>query len=235
MVCMNDVSRKETLGIRLILKSFSILCIFILVTFLAAGRLDYWQGWIFNGLNFFFIFVTYAVLIERKDLIKERLHPGKGMKHWDKVYYMVSTPLFFLMFILSILDATRFTWEPSVPFIMTLLGIILYSIGQIIDVWAKRANRFFSSVVRIQTERNHEVCTTGPYRFVRHPGYLGGLIFTIGTPLMLGSYWGLVPAIITILVVCGRTYLEDATLHLELPGYQEYAQKVRYRLFPFIW
>jgi len=230
-----NTTQQEKLGIRLILKSLSILLVFLLITFLAAGRLDYWQGWVFNGLNFFFILLTYLFLIDRKDLIKERLKPGKGMKQWDRLYYAVSTPLYFFMFILSILDATRFSWEPRIPFALILSGIILYIIGQTIILWAKTANRFFSSVVRIQTDRKHEVCNTGPYRFVRHPGYLGGLIFTIGTPLMLGSYWGLFPTVITILLMCIRTYKEDTTLRHELPGYWEYTKKVRYRLIPLLW
>jgi len=232
---MNDVNQKEKLGIRLILKSLCTMLVFVVITFLAAGRLDYWQGWVFNGLNFFFIFLTFYVLRGRKDLIKERLKPGKGMKHWDKIYYVVSTPLFFFMLVLSVLDATRFSWEPRIPFIAMLSGIILYIIGQVIGLWAKSANKFFSSVVRIQKERKQEVCTTGPYRFVRHPGYLGGLIFAIGTPLMLGSFWGLLPAIVNILLMCGRTYLEDTTLKNELPGYREYSKKVPSKLIPFIW
>jgi protein-S-isoprenylcysteine O-methyltransferase Ste14 len=232
---MNDLNQKEKLGIRLILKSLSILLVFIAVTFLAAGRLDYWQGWVFNMLNILFILLTYFMLIERKDVIKERLKPGEGMKQWDRIYYAVSTPLFFVMFILSILDATRFSWKPTVPFLFIVLGILLYCLGQIIVMWAKRTNRFFSSVVRIQHNRNQTVCTDGPYRFVRHPGYLGGIIFTIGTPLLLGSFWGLLPAIITILLVCGRTYLEDTTLKKELPGYILYTTKVKYRLIPFLW
>jgi protein-S-isoprenylcysteine O-methyltransferase Ste14 len=138
------------------------------------------------------------------------------------------------MFIFSILDATRFHWEPSITVIIMIIGIILYSIGQVIGLWAKKANKFFSSVVRIQTERNQTVCSHGPYRFVRHPGYAGGLIFTIGTPLMLGSFWGLFPAIITLVLLSWRTYMEDKTLKNELPGYCDYAQKVKYRLIPFI-
>lgn len=231
----NDANQKEKLGIKLVLKSLSIFIVFIIITFVTAGRLDYWQGWVFNGLNIFFILITYIVLIDRKDLIKERLKPGKGMKQWDRIYYAVSTPIFFVMFIISILDATRFYWEPSVPFSIMLMGIILYSIGQVIALWAKRVNKFFSSVVRIQTERNQTVCTNGPYRFVRHPGYAGGLIFTIGTPLLLGSFWGLFPAIITIILLSGRTYMEDKTLKTELPGYNDYAQRVKYRLIPYIW
>lgn len=232
---MTNSNQKEKLGIRLLLKSLSIFLVFIAVTFLAAGRLDYWQGWVFNGLNIFFLLLTYVLLIDRKDVIKERLKPGEGMKHWDRIYYAVSTPLFFVMFILSILDAVRFSWKPAVPFLLVIFGIILYCLGQIIVLWAKRTNRFFSSVVRIQHDRNQTVCTDGPYRFVRHPGYLGGIIFTIGTPLMLGSFWGLLPAIITLLLVGGRTYLEDTTLKKELPGYVLYMTKVKYRLIPFLW
>lgn len=232
---MNESKEKEKLGIRLTLKSLSVLIVFVLITFLVAGRLDYWQGWVFNGVNIFFIALTFVVLRDRVDLIKERLKPGERAKPWDRIYYIVSTPLFFVMFILSIVDAARFAWRPTVPFLVVILGIVLYSLGQIILLWAKHTNRFFSSVVRIQQDRNQTVCTEGPYRFVRHPGYLGGIIFTLATPLMLGSYWGMIPATLTIIVVFVRTYLEDTTLQKELPGYRDYTQKVRYKIIPFVW
>ncbi len=232
---METTNPKEKLGLSTVLKSFLILLVFVLITFITAGRLDYWQGWVFNGLNILFILLTYVVLIDRKDLIKERLKPGQGMKRWDRTYYAVTTPLFFVMLIVSILDATRFTWGPTVPFAVILLGILLYCVGQIIVLWAKRTNRFFSSVVRIQSDRKQEVCSTGPYRFVRHPGYLGGLIFSLGTPLMLGSYWGLVPMLLTIFLMFWRTSLEDATLKNELTGYKEYSNTVRYRIIPYLW
>ena len=232
---MNETDQNEKIGIKLVLKSISILLIFLGITFIIAGRIDYWEGWVFNGLNFFFIFITYIVLMDRKDMIKERLKPGKGMKKWDRIYYAISTPMFFIMFIVSILDAGRFYWIPSIPFIVILLGIILYIIGQIIVIWAKKANRFFSSVVRIQTDRKQTVCSSGPYKFVRHPGYLGGLIFTIGTPLLLGSFWGLIPAITILIPVLIRTYLEDKTLQKELIGYIDYTMQVKYRIIPFIW
>lgn len=229
------VEEQEHLGLGIILRSFSIFLVFIAVTFLVAGRLDYWQGWVFNALNIFFLLVTFVVLHDRKDLIKERLKPGVGMKRWDKTYYMISTPLFFLMLVVSILDVARFQWQPKVSFAFMLIGIILYILGQSIILWAKVTNKFFSSVVRIQTDRGQEVCSEGPYHFIRHPGYLSGIIFTIGTPLMLGSFWGLIPAIVTVILIVGRTYLEDATLQHELAGYREYMKTVRYRLIPFIW
>lgn len=232
---MDNTNEKEKIGIKLVLKSISIFLVFIAITFITAGRLDYWQGWVFNILNILFILITYIVLLDRKDLIKERLKPGKGMKTWDRIYYAVSTPLFFAMFIISILDAARFNWQPTVPLTITLIAGIIYSLGQIIIIWAKKTNKFFSSVVRIQTDRKQTVCTTGPYRYVRHPGYSAGIIFTIATPPLLGSYWGLIPAFITIVTVFIRTHLEDTTLQQELSGYKQYTQKTRYRLIPYIW
>jgi len=231
---MSDTAQKEKIGIRLVLKSISVLAFFIVLTFITAGRLDYWQGWAFNGLNVFFILISYIVLRDRKDLIKERLKPGKGMKKWDKFYYLVSTPLFFVMFITSVLDAGRFYWSPTVPFIVIIFGCVVYSIGQILLLWAKKANRFFSSVVRIQADRDQTVCRDGPYRLIRHPGYFSGLIFTLVTPFLLGSYWGLIPAILIMILVLIRTYLEDKTLHEELAGYDDYARKVPFRLIPYI-
>jgi protein-S-isoprenylcysteine O-methyltransferase Ste14 len=116
-----------------------------------------------------------------------------------------------------------------------IFGIILYIIGQTIVVWAKRMNKFFSSVVRIQSDRNQTVCKDGPYRFVRHPGYVGGIIFSIATPIVLGSFLGLIPLPATIILIFIRTYLEDKTLQNELPGYIDYTKEVRYKLLPGIW
>lgn len=232
---MSVGSPQIKLGLGLILKSVSYLLVFVILTFLIAGRLDYWQGWVFNGLNILSILITFVLLRDRKDLIKERLKPGKGIKKWDKIYSLVSTPLFFIMFILSVLDGARFSWPPRVPFVVVILGSVVYSLGQALLLWAKRANRFFSSVVRIQTDRGQAVCSDGPYRFIRHPGYFGGLIFTLATPLMLGSYWGLIPAALILIPLFIRTRLEDKTLQDELHGYADYAQSVRFRLLPRIW
>jgi protein-S-isoprenylcysteine O-methyltransferase Ste14 len=102
-------------------------------------------------------------------------------------------------------------------------------------LWAKRENKFFSSVVRIQKDRNQTVCKGGPYQYVRHPGYLGGLLYIIATPLLLGSFWGLIPVIIAVILLVIRTYLEDKTLQAELEGYKDYTNEVRYRILPGIW
>jgi len=232
---MNDTNQNEKFGIKLVLKSVSILIVLIIITFITAGRIDYWPGWVFNGLNIFFIILAYVILLDRKDLIKERLKPGKGMKKWDKIYYAISTPIFFIISIFSILDAGRFGWGPQVPISIMIFGIILYIIGQTIVLWAKQTNNFFSSVVRIQSDRNQEVCKDGPYRFVRHPGYVGGVLFTIAIPLVLGSFLGLIPLPLAILLLFIRTHLEDKTLQKELTGYTDYTKEVRYRLLPGIW
>ncbi len=201
---------------------------------LAAGRLGYWQGWVYGGCTFLLLAVNFLILRGRPDLLQERLSPGKGMKSWDKLYFALSSPLYFAAIVLAALDAGRFAWGPAVPAWVSLLGCGLYLLGQAIHFWAKATNRWFATVVRIQTDRGQRVCTRGPYRFVRHPGYAGGLLFMLATPLLLGSWLALIPQAIAAALLVLRTYLEDRTLQAELPGYAQYARKVRHRLCP-IW
>lgn len=197
--------------------------------------MNYWQGWVYNGLNIFFVSFTYYVLSDNAELIKERLKPGEGMKSWDKIYFLITSPFYFVMIILSAIDVGRLGWVPKLPFIGVIIGIVLYIIGQSIFLWSKKANRFFSTVVRIQKEKDHKVCKGGPYRYVRHPGYVGGIIYTFATPLVLGSFWGITINLFTVLPLIVRTYLEDKTLQIELDGYLEYTKEVRYRLIPKVW
>ena len=224
---------KEELEGKLIFKSIFFLALIIAITFIGAGRIDYWQGWIYNGLNIIFLLLSYFLL--PRELIEERLKPKEGMKKWDKIYYIVSTPVYFAILIISILDGGRFDWEPRIPILVVIIGVVVYTIGQIIILWAKKVNNFFSTVVRIQKDRGQTVCKDGPYRFVRHPGYLGGLLFTIVTPFVLSSFWGLIPTVIAVVLLFIRTYLEDKTLQMELEGYTDYTNEARYRLLPGIW
>ena len=226
---------KEQLQIKLIFKSIFFLVVIIAITFITAGSIKYWQGWIYNGLNVFFTILSLIVLWDKKDLITERLNPGKGMKKWDKMFLILSTPVYFSILIISVLDGCRFDWEPQVLLSVIISAIVVYVAGQTIILWAKQVNRFFSSVVRIQTDRGHTVCKDGPYKFIRHPGYFGGLLFTIVTPLVFGSFWGLIPTIVAIILLFVRTYLEDKTLQAELPGYVEYTKEVKFKLLPGIW
>ena len=114
-------------------------------------------------------------------------------------------------------------------------SVILYLVGQAIFQWARRTNEYFSSVVRIQTDRGQTVCREGPYRYVRHPGYVGGFLFTLTSGLVLGSWPAFVPQLIASLLLIWRTAREDKTLQAELPGYTEYAKETRFRLLPGVW
>jgi len=208
--------------------------IFLLI-FIPPGRLNYWQGWLYLGLNVGSLVATYVVLRHKTDLVQERLKAGPGIKSWDRVYWVLSTPLWFIMVIIAALDAGRFHWGPRVPTAVVVVGAVLYALCQALFLWAKAVNRFFSAVVRIQTDRGQTVCQEGPYRFVRHPGYLSGIIFGPAGPLVLGSFWALIPAVLSAILLIVRTALEDKTLQAELPGYADYARQVRFRLIPGVW
>jgi protein-S-isoprenylcysteine O-methyltransferase Ste14 len=205
------------------------------VLFISAGRLNYWQGWVFLEINIFFLGLTAWTLRNNPALIQERLHPGQGMKSWDKVYYALSTPLYLVSLILAGIDAGHVHRKGHIAPAVYALAFVGYALGQSLMLWAKSVNTFFSSVVRIQEDRGHCVCREGPYRWLRHPGYLGGLLFGLSMPLVLGSTWALVPAGIIALLLIARTRLEDATLMKELAGYKDYADAVRFRLLPGIW
>ncbi|MGZ7045388.1 MAG: methyltransferase family protein [Candidatus Aminicenantales bacterium] len=209
--------------------------VLVVLLFLSGGRLDYWQAWAYILLNIFFIGLTNWVLRDNPSLLRERIFPGRGVKPWDRVYSAVSTPLYFLSLVLAGLDAGRRHWTPRLPLLFYMGIIVLFCLGQSLMLWAKRANNFFSSVVRIQADRGQTVCWEGPYRYVRHPGYLGGLTFGLSAPLLLGSVVALIPSLLAALILVVRTGLEDNTLLGELEGYRQYANSVKFRLLPHIW
>lgn len=202
---------------------------------LIAGRWDYWQAWVFMGVTMMVLVINILTMLRDPDLISERLAPGGGQKKWDKLYFSITTPLYLATLVLGGLDAGRFHWSPIFSWWTYAIVLIVYLLGWGIFQWAKITNRYFSSVVRIQTDRSQTVCQEGPYKIIRHPGYVGGMIFTILTPILLGSLWGLIPQGIAIILMVVRTKLEDDTLQQELPGYTAYVQKVKYRLLPGIW
>jgi protein-S-isoprenylcysteine O-methyltransferase Ste14 len=205
------------------------------LVFLSSGRLDYWQGWLFFGVNLAVVALSAWLLKDDRGLISERLNPGKGMKPWDKGYYLLSTPLYFAAVVVAGIDAGRRHWSAHPKAVTYVLFTAVFLAGQGLFLWAKRVNPFFSSVARIQSDRGHSVCREGPYRFCRHPGYLGGLIFGLTTPLVLGSYWALIPQGLAAMLLVGRTFLEDRMLMTDLLWYAEYAEVVRFRLVPGIW
>jgi protein-S-isoprenylcysteine O-methyltransferase Ste14 len=208
------------------------------VLLLSAGRWDWWEAWAYSGLGLLVLLGSRAVVILKyPDLALERSQAQDmdNVKEWDK-FLMPFTALIGPLFswLVAGLDK-RFGWSPDLPDGVQIAALGLIQLGSLLGIWAMLKNRFFSSQVRIQTDRGHTVVREGPYRFVRHPGYAGGLISWLAAPVFFSSYWVIIPMVLVIIASLIRTALEDRTLMEELPGYKEYAREVKYRLVPGIW
>jgi protein-S-isoprenylcysteine O-methyltransferase Ste14 len=209
-----------------------------LILFICGGDLGWWQAWLYSML------ILAAGIGGRR--WAERRHPGltaerqnmekvQSAKAWDKVLApLMALSVSFPLVIVAGLDH-RFGWSPLFPLWLIVLGFLLISLGYAFAAWALIENRFFSSVVRIQVDRGHVVCDSGPYRIVRHPGYAGNMLALPGMVLALSSTWTLIPAAVALIIAVIRTVLEDQTLQDELPGYRDYARRVRYRVIPGIY
>ncbi|MGE5374481.1 MAG: methyltransferase family protein [Bacteroidota bacterium] len=227
----HELSKKAR--IQMVLRALLAPAMMVVSLFLVAGTWHYWQAWVYLIVNMIILLLMGTVLSPNAELVEERLNPKKGMKGWDKFYFAVTTPLYVIALILAGLDA-RFGWS-SIPIFFYWTSVAIYILGQAIFQWARYTNQYFSSVVRIQTDRGHTVCKDGPYRYMRHPGYLGGFLFTITVGLVLGSWYASIPQVIAALMLVWRTGREDRTLQAELPGYAEFAKETRYRLVPGLW
>lgn len=202
--------------------------------FLPAGRLDWWQSWAFLAIFFgAIVFNSLFVLRGDPELIAERAETKENTKGWDKAVTSAITVATLAVLVVAGLDV-RFGWS-HVPLAVSVTGLLLIVAGNALVSWGMSANRFFARVVRLQTDRGQRVCTTGPYRFVRHPGYAGIIVYSLAMSFGLGSWWAVLPALLVVAGFVVRTALEDRTLQVELPGYAEYATRVRYRLVPGLW
>jgi protein-S-isoprenylcysteine O-methyltransferase Ste14 len=231
---LTDTQRRDV-TIRLV----TVLVVILLqgaVLFSAAGRLDWGPAWAYVAAYLATIVLNaLSILPKNPDLIAERARAGKDAKGWDK--FLAAAVGFYgptLILLIAGLDE-RFGWTGYFPLGVELLGLILTAIGFGIVSWAMKSNKYFSGVVRIQKDRGHKVANSGPYRFVRHPGYLGMSLTALGAPLLLSSLWAFIPAGLTIILLIVRTLLEDRTLQQELKGYKAYAKLTRYRILPGIW
>jgi protein-S-isoprenylcysteine O-methyltransferase Ste14 len=206
-----------------------------LVLLISGWDLHWWQGWLYSAL------IVITGIASR--MWAEKRHPGllaergkfakaQDVKSWDKVLSpLMAVSMTFPLIIVAGLDH-HFGWSFLFPTWLNILGFILIVLGYTFAGWALVENRFFSSVVRIQTDRGHMVCDSGPYRIVRHPGYAGNILALPGIVLALGSVWTIIPVIVALIIAVIRTVLEDKTLQEELPGYRDYLCRVRYRLIP---
>lgn len=231
------MSNQDSSKLKITVKIVIMIIFFMALIFVPAGTIKWLEAWIF--LLIYFLFAAALVLWLKKndpELLKERMaaKKKKNVKGWDRAIISAYTLLVLALIVLAGLDAVRFRWS-RVPLEIKVLGFIGFIPTVILVFWTVKENSYLSEMVRIQEERGHQVCTTGPYQYVRHPMYVGVIIFLFCLPLCLGSLYALVPASLSVILFILRTALEDKTLQQELPGYKEYAQKVRYRLIPGIW
>jgi protein-S-isoprenylcysteine O-methyltransferase Ste14 len=191
------------------------------------------MAWAF--LTFYVAFSAVSFLILPRDLIAERSRVSRDARPFDLL--VGGLALVFLLpatLVVCGLDR-RFGGSPEAPGVVEWLAFAVFAVGYAVSLWAARSNPFFSTVVRIQAERGHHVVSSGPYAWVRHPGYAGPLLGHLALPFALGSPAGLVPAAIGCALLVLRAVYEDRTLHRDLPGYREYARRVRWRLVPRLW
>ncbi|HWQ75607.1 MAG TPA: isoprenylcysteine carboxylmethyltransferase family protein [Syntrophomonas sp.] len=207
-----------------------------LVLFIAAsGTVKSMRGIVYFSL-YFLISITAAMIMYRghQETLNERGKKHKNTKSWDKVLLPVYVLLaYYGIYILAGLGI-RFLW-PQLSEAWMYAGIVLYLISGIFTVWPVVENKYFESTSRIQSNRGQTVVSTGPYRIVRHPGYLGILIWAASTAMIFGTLAVCLISAVIIAIIGVRTYLEDTMLKKELPGYIDYASKVKYRLIPYVW
>ena len=209
------------------------LLILAAILFVSSGRLNWTWVWIYLGVGISILAVN--ALVMPPELIAERGRTDrKDVKAWDRAITTLNIIPSLGAPIVTGLDE-RFGWSPQLSLAIHLIGLALMVLGQGLFTWAMVSNRFFSTSVRIQVEQDHTVATGGPYRAVRHPGYVGYILSAFAMPLALGSLWALIPAGLTMCLLVVRTAFEDKTLLEELDGYTEYAQQTHYRLLPGIW
>lgn len=190
-----------------------------IILFGSAGTLDWPMAWAFIVLSLA-VFIA-GILRTSPDLLEVRSRRHNDSKIWDRVLVSVLALISFIILIVAGLTV-RFGMGWQVPLNVQVLALVILTLGNCLIVWATWTNRFFSATVRLQTDRCHEIISDGPYRYVRHPGYAGMIVYSLFEPLALGSFQALAPAILAVMLFIVRTHLEDKTLREELSGYREY-------------
>ncbi|MBK5300887.1 MULTISPECIES: methyltransferase family protein [Gammaproteobacteria] len=207
----------------------------LVLIFLPAGTIAWRPGWVLLIVLILALGASGLVLAWVNPVIfraRSRIQPGT--KSWDKALLALILPTMTAVLPVAAIDAGRFHWS-AVPAWLVLGGYIAVLAGIAVTGWAQAVNPFFEPGVRIQVERHQRVIDRGPYRFVRHPGYIAALFLFFGMALALGSFWALVPAALASALLVLRTALEDQLLRSELAGYDDYTRRVRWRLVPDLW
>ncbi len=231
----NNASETTKGIVRWLVRESAGIVIAALILFLSAGRWDWAWGWATVAALVVWVGGTALTVIPTHPaVLAERRGPRKGAKAWDTAIMGVVGLIILAIYLTGGLDV-RYNWTTGFPMAGQIAGVILALLGYGLVVWATASNAFFSQIVRIQTERGHTVATGGPYRWVRHPGYVGSILAYVGTPIMLGSWPAVVLGVASAVLMIVRTALEDKTLQAELDGYTAFAARVRYRLLPGVW
>jgi protein-S-isoprenylcysteine O-methyltransferase Ste14 len=228
-------SDKADLNKNIIRRFYQIVATLILtalILFISSGRMDWIWAWIY--LAMYVLLVIVNAIIFKPEMIAERGRKKENVEKWDKLINLFGFIPWIGLYAVSGLDI-RFGWTQETTLWNHLTGVIIFVPGVAMVSWAMVSNTWFSTAVRIQYDRDHSVADSGPYRYIRHPGYLGMIVYTLGMPLIFGSLWAFIPVILMIIIVIIRTRLEDNTLKTKLKGYKEYAERVKFRLLPLIW
>ena len=210
--------------------------ILIGILFGVVGRWDWPMGWALSAIYIIWS-VSCAILIlpVNPAMLAERARPSKDIRKWDMLLLSSMGLLMMVEYVVASMDV-KFGWSPEFPVTIKIVSTVIAAFGyDILLVWSMASNAFFVATVRIQNDRGHSVVTSGPYQYLRHPGYLGSILLDLMVPFMLNSLWAIIPGVLSALILVVRTAMEDKTLIEELPGYKEYAERVRYRLIPGIW
>lgn len=236
---MDERNDRELRGsvIKQIIVSSLMLLVQVTIFLISAGQMNVPRAWAFFGVTFVYLLVSIVALYRfNPELLIQRLKVRRGgSKLWDEVLMRaINLTVMCVVPAIAGLDVGRFHWS-NLGIHYAVVGFVLYVFSSVLVNWAMIVNPHFEPTVRIQKDRGHRVITTGPYKIVRHPGYLSGILWTLSIPLIIGSLFSFIPVGIYILLTMIRTLLEDRTLHKELDGYSEYAKGVKYRLFPGIW
>ncbi|MBI3405356.1 MAG: isoprenylcysteine carboxylmethyltransferase family protein [Acidobacteria bacterium] len=200
----------------------------------SAGRWDLPMFWVYLSVAFVFLYGGFLfVWYRNRGVFQERFKPGPGEQ--DRWTRKLAGPLVLASLIVAGLDVGRYHWSDSVPLAIQIAALIFVAAGIAGWMYPMSVNPYFSSAVRIRGDREHRVITQGPYKFVRHPGYLSAMILFPAMGISLGSWWASAPMMVLVAIFLRRIGIEDRMLHKELPGYAEYASRVQFRLIPHIW
>jgi protein-S-isoprenylcysteine O-methyltransferase Ste14 len=226
----NSDTRKN-ISRRLLQVSFSVI-ITATILLVSAGRFNLIYLWVYIVTSLLVILIN--ALIFPSELISERGRKKENVEKWDRIITGIIIFPWLIIYLIAGLDI-RFGWSPGYPIWIHLAGLIAFIAGNAFVSWAMISNNYFSTSVRIQYDRGHTVSSGGPYKYIRHPGYVGMIVYLFATPVLLGSLWALIPTVLTIILFIVRAAFEDNTLKKKLEGYKEYSETVKYRLIPGIW